>query len=315
MYDGERYSVRDNGAVLRHPRAGRPPRPSDCHWTFGKPNDKTGYVEIASVRVHRIVATAFHGDPPTREHVVDHIDTNRRNNRPENLRWLTRLENALFNPITLRRIELVCGSVEAFLANPSLLGSSNVDPNFTWMRAVTTDEAKASLERLRAWAASDKPSSGAGALGEWLYRPTESQALPQEPPPSPNALTPSKTSGAVQRHWRTPSEFPLCPLEGGDRTVPAYAERLRAGEMFALSSFGSSKIIEWALTDDDKTLLVLCDLGEGIKQWGLVAVTMENDLFVHDSRGTFFERAGAEKQYTEAQGLEWTGEDSIDNYM
>src|SRR5947209_2628132 len=104
-YDGEQYSVRDNGAVLRHPRHGKRRRSLDGLWTFGKPNDKTGYMELASVRVHRIVATAFHGVPPTPEHVVDHIDTNRRNNRPENLRWLTRLENALKNPITLKRIE------------------------------------------------------------------------------------------------------------------------------------------------------------------------------------------------------------------
>ena len=115
-YKNERYSVRDNGAVFRYPQDGKRPRPTDNNWTFGKLNSKTGYLEIASVRIHRIVATAFQGEPPTKEHVVDHIDTNKQNNRPENLRWLTRLENILLNPITARRIELVCGSVEAFLA-------------------------------------------------------------------------------------------------------------------------------------------------------------------------------------------------------
>lgn len=48
-------------------------------------------MEIASVRVHRIVATAFHGNPPTKEYVVDHIDTNRQNNRPDTL---TRLKSS-----------------------------------------------------------------------------------------------------------------------------------------------------------------------------------------------------------------------------
>ena len=86
-YKEEHYSARDNGAVMRHPREGKRIRKDDNVWTFGKP-------------VHRIVAFAFHGNPPTDQHVVDHIDTNRRNNRPENLRWLTRLENALNNPIT-----------------------------------------------------------------------------------------------------------------------------------------------------------------------------------------------------------------------
>ncbi|WP_294143305.1 HNH endonuclease signature motif containing protein [uncultured Sanguibacteroides sp.] len=33
-------------------------------------------------------------------YVVDHIDTNRQNNRIENLRWLTKLENVLLNPIS-----------------------------------------------------------------------------------------------------------------------------------------------------------------------------------------------------------------------
>lgn len=94
IYKDEHYSVRDNGAIMRYPREGKRVRKDDYVWTFGKPNDKTGYMEIAGQRVHRIVAFAFHGNPPTDQHVVDHIDTNRRNNRPENLRWLTRLENA-----------------------------------------------------------------------------------------------------------------------------------------------------------------------------------------------------------------------------
>ena len=100
IYKDERYSARDNGAVWRHPRDGKKPRPTDCQWTFGKPNDKTGYMEIGSARVHIIVAIAFHGMRDTKIYVVDHIDTNRRNNRMENLRWLTRLENVLLNPIS-----------------------------------------------------------------------------------------------------------------------------------------------------------------------------------------------------------------------
>ena len=61
-YDEERYSVRDNGAVLRHPRTGKRPRPTDNQWTFGKPNSQNGYMYITQVRIHRIVATA--GQPP-----------------------------------------------------------------------------------------------------------------------------------------------------------------------------------------------------------------------------------------------------------
>ena len=101
-YKDELYSVRDNGAVLRHAREGKRVRKYDNQWTLGKPDNKTGYSFISSVRIHRIVATAFHGEPPTKRHVVDHKDTNKRNNRPENLRWVTRLENILLNPITVK---------------------------------------------------------------------------------------------------------------------------------------------------------------------------------------------------------------------
>ena len=92
IYKGDRYTVRDNGAVLRHSRKNKPLRKLDNQWTFGTPNNN-GYMLIASEVVHRIVAYAFLGEPPTTQHIIDHIDTNRQNNRPQNLRWLTKLEN------------------------------------------------------------------------------------------------------------------------------------------------------------------------------------------------------------------------------
>lgn len=168
-YKSETYSVRDNGTVLRHSRISSKPRPTDNVWTFGKYNAKTGYAEIAGERVHRIVATAFHGAAPTPQHVVDHIDTNRRNNRPENLRWITKLENILLNPITAKKIMLICGSIEEFLKDPSKLRQSSISQDFEWMRAVTKEEATTSFERMLSWAKNDKPSSG-GSLGEWIYR-------------------------------------------------------------------------------------------------------------------------------------------------
>lgn len=168
-YKGETYSVRDNGAVKRHPRNGKRPRPTDNIWTFGKYNPKTGYAEIAGERIHRIVATAFHGEAPSPQYVVDHIDTNRRNNRPENLRWITKLENILLNPITAKRIELACGSVEEFLKDPSKLRQNYVDRDFEWMRAVSKEEAASSLERLLNWANSEKTYTNGGSLGEWIY--------------------------------------------------------------------------------------------------------------------------------------------------
>lgn len=130
---------------------------------------KTGYAQICGESVHRIVATAFCGVAPSPQHIVDHIDTNRRNNRPENLRWITKLENILLNPITVKKIEYLCGSIEEFLKDPSKLRRNPVDKDFEWMRAVTKEEAAASLDRMLSWAKSDNPSFG-GSLGEWVYR-------------------------------------------------------------------------------------------------------------------------------------------------
>ena len=298
---------------MRHPREGARPRPTDARWTFGKPNDKTGYMEIASVRVHRIVATAFHGDPPTPEHVVDHIDTNRRNNRPENLRWLTRLENALLNPITVKRIELVCGSIEAFLADPSKLRQSNFSRNFEWMRTVSSQEAQACLARMHLWTKSDKPPSG-GSLGEWVFKPIAIQNLTQTPPETP-ALVMAKTSGAAQRKWLVTSEFPCCPQELVEEPIVAYAEKLKAGLVFSRNDFSESAVLETALAEDRQSLWVMCEQRKegAVKPWSLAQVTYEDGLYVHSSLGTFFSKEGAEKQFCLAQGHDWTGSDSIDD--
>ncbi len=113
-YLDERYLVRDNGAICRQPRIDKQRRQFDDLWTFGRIG-ADGYRHIGKHPVHRVVATAFHGDPPSKGHVVDHIDTNKENNRPDNLRWVTRAENLFNNPITLSRIENIWGSVEAML--------------------------------------------------------------------------------------------------------------------------------------------------------------------------------------------------------
>lgn len=140
IYEEELYSVRDNGAVLRHDRINKHKRKIDNQWTFGKEKINNPYLHFANTRIHMIVAMAFHGEPPNPQYVIDHIDTNRTNNRTENLRWLPRLEWALKDPYTKKRTEYVCGSIKAYLDAPSLLGDWNIDPNFEWMRRVTPEE-------------------------------------------------------------------------------------------------------------------------------------------------------------------------------
>lgn len=332
VYDDERYSVRDNGAVLRHPRAKCRPRRTDNQWTFGKPNSQNGYMYISQVRVHRIVATAFQGEPPTPEHVVDHIDTNRRNNRPDNLRWLTRLENALQNPITVKRIEFVCGSIEAFLLDPAILRQGPLTRNFEWMRAVSAEEAQVCLKRMHLWAKSDKPTSGEGFLGEWVYQP-----IPVSPPPrmaregrglpgiaatqpgwagstETSELVMAKTPGAAQRNWRVASVFPCCPDVNREQPLEAYMANLKVGAIFSTNQFSTHKVLAVAAIDGGQAICIMCESDGFPKPWSLAKVNFEAGLLVHESLGSFFSDEGAEKQFCLAQGLEWSGGDSIDDY-
>lgn len=64
--------------------------------------DKDGYFEVVlSVdckryykKVHQIIAETFLGDKRSAKHYVDHINRNRQDNRPSNLRWLEVSQNS-----------------------------------------------------------------------------------------------------------------------------------------------------------------------------------------------------------------------------
>jgi hypothetical protein len=329
FYKDERYSVRDNGAVFRYAREGKRLRKYDNKWTFGVPNETTGYMEISGERVHRIVACAFLDNPPTQQYVVDHIDTNRRNNRPENLRWVTRLENALNNPITRARIENICGSIEAFLANPAVLnGHERADPNFNWMRAVSPEEAHASLERLTKWA-KDKPALHGRGIGEWVYSPlkkgenrTDDQRKYEREPQilsyennieaQPDHLTKSLTPTAMQKNWRTPTEFPLCPSVIKEKPLADYLSNLSKGLTVSRNEYSAHYVDDFALCGGNK-LVIRTHADEGLKPYSVITVTFEDGKYIHEA-STFFEERGAQKELVLAQGLEWTGGDGIDDY-
>lgn len=170
-YRGELYFVRDNGAVLRKTPEGKKQRFLDEQWTFGTKNVSNGYMTIGGHRVHIIVATAFFGEKDSKVYVVDHIDTNRCNNRVENLRWLTKLENILLNEFTRKKIEWICGSVESFLEDPSQLrGYESHDKNFEWMRTVSKEEAANTLRNWKTFLENSKRVYPSGQpIGDWIY--------------------------------------------------------------------------------------------------------------------------------------------------
>ena len=353
IYKGEHYSVRDNGAVLRHSREGKRVRKDDNIWTFGKTNIRTWYKEIGNERVHRIVAFAFLGEPPTPQHVVDHIDTNRQNNRPENLRWVTKLENALNNPITRSRIIYRCGSIEAFINNPSLLrGHESDDPNFIWMRTVSPSEAHASYERMKQWAKEPHVSKG-GKMGEWLFddikphissnsdfhsgvskhsdnfqeSPTvsaseiiqisQSARIPEKETIKVSNETESLTPNVIQVKWRTPTEFPLCPQEQVNQPLAEYQSRLIKDSIFCHNQYQDSLVIDTALVDNESTLYVMCKSSDAgaIKPWSLAKITYREGKYYHESIQTYFQEEGAKKYFTLAQGKEWTDGEVFDDFV
>lgn len=185
-YKGEHYSAREDGMVMRHHRNGMRKRKLDDVWTYGVLNATNGYLFIGTARVHIIVATAFYGPRDTTIYVVDHIDTNRQNNRPDNLRWLTRLGNALLNEITRKKIELICGSIPAFLENPSLLrGHEPEDKNFGWMKNVSKEEARNCFENWMRWARTTRAIHNPNYyntdhhVGDWIYERHSQNTHPQ----------------------------------------------------------------------------------------------------------------------------------------
>ena len=69
---------------------------------------RIGRKKILTVNVHKLVAFAFLGKPPTPYGrgqgctIIDHIDEDKLNPRADNLRWVTRLENNTKRPYKRR---------------------------------------------------------------------------------------------------------------------------------------------------------------------------------------------------------------------
>jgi hypothetical protein len=336
-FKGEHYSVRDNGAVYRHARLGKKVRKDDNRWTFGTPNSKNGYMYIGGiVRIHQIVATAFFGERDTKVYVVDHKDTNRRNNRVENLHWLTRLENILANPITRKKIIMCCGSIEAFLMNPSMIRKfANQNPDYSWMKAPTKEEAQRTLDNMNEWAFRPIEEPKGGKMGDWIYKSlgfnpqveimnelTKQLGLKKSfqvgrEQEGNYRITVAKSPGtALQKDWITPTDFLLCPTMISDTPMQDYYKRLSQGALFTQNIYGGTTIVDFAIDDDGLYIWVLGKRTEKdpIKPWTLVGISVENGKFVHENLHSFFEEKGGLKYFTLAQGKEWTGGDCQDDY-
>ena len=294
-YKGEKYKVRDNGAILRMVREGKPKRPKDEIWTFGESINR-GYAYFCGEAVHRIVATAFWGEPPTNQHVVDHIDTNRQNNRPENLRWLTKLENILQNPLTRKKIEHLCGSVENFLEDPSQLkGHENEDNNFSWMRAVSKEEAQNTLINWQNFLSKPRFEINVPKkpIEEWIFKqkqsyetnlnfldeimPITTQSVPATIPEAPLSL-PTNPIKTIKEQPITKTEFmatilEICEVEGWKYEKYYKAEKWKADILISTNNQSIAISTYKSVTEAKKSLSPA-----GVKKYGLILSPKTDDI-------------------------------------
>jgi len=288
-YKKNKYSVRDNGSIYRHIPENGKKRPLDEIWTFGKVDLNSGYLTWGEARIHQIVATAFLGVPPNKEYIVDHIDTNRQNNRPSNLRWVTKLENILLNPYTKNKIEWICGcSIEDVLKDITILRDKKLTPQFDWMKAVTKEEAAITIERL-----------------EQLRKQTKTKPLVQ------------KNKEYQYSNNKMGKEYYPCLPQNDNPSLDDYFKNLTKGRIFFSKSYYGERtnfyVIDSFYDSEKDFILVKTETKDGIKNYYLTKITLVDGEFQYEVR-SFFELIGLDKYFTLAKGGDWTGGDCLDDY-
>ena len=136
IYKDESYSVRDNGAVLRHSKENSKKRKIDEIWTFGNIDGK-GFLRIGGEKINRIVATAFYGNPKSEQYVVFHKNYNSQDNRACNLAWVSKFEFKILQPNIQSQLRMITGKkIEELLSDVSIFRTIDA-PNLLWMSNVT----------------------------------------------------------------------------------------------------------------------------------------------------------------------------------
>ena len=104
--------------------------------------------------VHRIVATAFLGDPPSqKENKILHLDRNPFNNCPCNLRWASKLELTIWRKESNFRIRQLTGtSIREFLSNPqNYRHCFDYEIDLDWLCSVWPETTHRALKKIEKW--------------------------------------------------------------------------------------------------------------------------------------------------------------------
>lgn len=104
------YEVSNKGRVRSRQKWGRSGDSGNATRILS-PGNVRGYLQLNLAKdgihksglVHRLVAMAFIGLPPTPDHQVNHKDFDKSNNVPENLEWVTQTENNIYSKDVIPR--------------------------------------------------------------------------------------------------------------------------------------------------------------------------------------------------------------------
>ncbi len=92
------YEISNFGRMRSWRKHGWQKRPLKEPYLLNPKPDKNGYLggsfgDRKKYKIHRLVAIAFRGPPPSNRHQVAHNDGNALNNHADNIRWATAKEN------------------------------------------------------------------------------------------------------------------------------------------------------------------------------------------------------------------------------
>lgn len=310
IYKDEYYSVRDNGAILRHSRETGRKRKDDDIWTFGTSIDDKGFYSFGNVKVQQIVATAFLGTPPTSQYVVFHKNYNKQDNRIENLAWVTKFEYHILQPQVQAQLRIVTGEnkIEKILSDFEQY-KAFLPQNLFWMRSVSQEDADKCLQKYI-----DLKFSTKEEREQLDWNTLESKKNIKEIFPD---LKPALTPNAFVAGNMIPSYFPCCPQTIGENPLQAYFENLKTGNTYYTNERYKTIVLEAAFYEEKQKIIVKCESGDGekaIKLWSVSTITFENGMYLHTLYRTCFEKKSADKYFTILQDKEWTGGDVFDDF-